>query len=187
MVQLQNTGKQVFVCTVNIFLMSAIWQYEEVRGFLLCLSITYIYFEFKGTFRIFVWFSDWSSSLNTISCWISTEGKSESTGTRLWATKHKQETHSLTSTGLTDRTNSIFNIYSIIIFLSRALENWVRPYPSMNNLHKAAYTKTAATLMNFRSSAGFIFWTICKPFPNCCKVGVLFPPLFFGTSGSISH
>lgn len=81
-----------------------------------------------------------------------------STGSWSGSTKHNQWTQFLTSIGLTGRINSVFNIvFSIIIFLPTALDNRIRLYPSMNNLQKAAYRKTAVTPANFRSSAVFSF------------------------------
>lgn len=103
--------------------------------------------------------------LSMILCWSSTEDKSGSTGSWSGSTKHSQQNQFLASFRLTGRINYGFNIiHSAIMFLPTASNNWIRPYPSINNLQKAAYLKTAATLKHFRSSAVYLLRIIYKEF-----------------------
>lgn len=90
------------------------------REFLLCLSITYIYFNFSSTFtRLIVHFN--SNSLPEV------QQKDKPGSTRSWSGSAtcNQGIQIVIFVGLTGKINSGFNfIFSIIIFFPTAVDNW---------------------------------------------------------------
>lgn len=95
------------------------------REFLLCLSITYIYFNSTFT-RLIVHFN--CNSLPEV------HQKDKPGSTRSWSasTTYNQGPQILIFLGLTGKINSGFNIiFSIIIFFPTAIDNWGHTLPGI--------------------------------------------------------